>query len=223
MIRRKALLDELKRVSEIVGRTPTEEDMLEHGNFAYSTYFRYFESWTRAKSIAGVDDPADVKISDEELLTELRRVEQFVDGSPTRREVDRVAEYPSSTYKHRFGSWNEALEAADLSVNECKTVGGVFPYGPEWETHRQKVLQRDEYRCRICERTATELTDSLHVHHIQPLRTFIEEDGSVDSGRAHDSENLGTLCASWHKTHEGRYCEASASEFVRRVKDSETQ
>lgn len=102
MSRRTALVDELKRVSEIVGRTPTEEDMLEHGNFAYSTYFRYFQSWTHAKSIAGVDDPTDVKIGDEELLVELRRGEQSVDGSPTRREVDRLAEYPSSTYKHRF-------------------------------------------------------------------------------------------------------------------------
>lgn len=74
MIRRKALLDEFKRVSEIVSRTPTEEDMLERGNFAHSTHFRYFESWTHTKSIAGVDDPTDVKISDEELLTELRRV-----------------------------------------------------------------------------------------------------------------------------------------------------
>lgn len=221
MIRGRALLDELKRVSEIVGRSPTEQDMLDHGNFAYSTYFRYFESWTRAKSIAGVDDPTDTKISDDELLAELCRVEESVDGSPTRREVDKLGEYPSSTYKYRFGSWNEALEEAGLPVNEPTSADGNTPYGPDWEAHRRRTLRRDEYQCRICERDATELSVSLHVHHISPLRTFETDDGTVDFESAHEPTNLVTLCPSCHFTHEGQYPGSSPQEFVRQVRESE--
>ncbi|WP_436902808.1 homing endonuclease associated repeat-containing protein [Halovenus halobia] len=170
-----------------------------------------------------MDDPTETKVSDDELLTELRRVEQSVDESPTRREMDRVGEYPSSTYKYRFGSWNGALEAANLPPNECTTESGTDPYGPEWETCRRRILQRDEYQCRVCKRDATELAKSLHVHHIKPLRTFVEHDGSVDFEQAHEPTNLVTLCPSCHLTYEGTYRESSPSEFVRQVRDAETE
>jgi hypothetical protein len=219
-IQREELLDELKRVSKIVGQSPTEKDMLTHGKFAYSTYFRYFNSWSQAKSIAGVADTSENKISDEKLLTDLKRVDLLVDGPPTRREVDRLGEYPSSTYKYRFGSWNEALAEAGLPLNDVAPGEREHEYGPEWPDCRQRVLERDEHQCRACERESTQLDGSLHVHHIRPLREFEHDDGTTDFERANRMGNLVALCPSCHRTHEGKHRRCCADEFVRRIRGS---
>jgi 5-methylcytosine-specific restriction endonuclease McrA len=219
-IQREELLDELRRVSKIAGRSPTEQDMLTHGEFAYSTYFRYFDSWSQAKSIAGVGDTGDKKMSDGKLLRELKRIDILVDGSPTRREVDRLGEYPSSTYKYRFGSWNEALREAGLPLNQHSSGGGQYEYGPEWDNRRRRVLERDGHQCRVCERTSAVLDNSLHVHHIRPLKEFEQDDGTTDSKSANRMENLVTLCPSCHRTYEGKHREYCADEFVRLIRES---
>lgn len=218
-IHRDELLEDLRRVTEIVERSPAERDMLEHGNFAYSTYFRYFESWSRAKAIAGVADPSDNEISDEELLEELERVNSLVEGSPTRREVDRLGEYPSSTYKYRFGSWNDALSAVDLRLNNASPGDGNLPYGPEWDQYRKRTLERDGYCCRVCGCSDEQSSMSLHVHHITPLREFERSGGLINFESAHSLNNLVTLCAACHRRYEGRYRDCSPDEFVERARD----
>ena len=39
-IQREGLFDELRRVNSVAGRSPTEQGMFTHTEFAYSTYFR---------------------------------------------------------------------------------------------------------------------------------------------------------------------------------------
>lgn len=224
-IQREELLDELRRVKKLAGRSPTEEDMLTYGEFAYSTYFRYFDSWSQAKSIAGVGDTGDKKMSDGKLLRDLQRVDILVDGSPTRREADRLGEYPSSTYKYRFGSWNEALREAGLPVNK-RSPGKrreKCEYGSEWPERRQRVLERDGNQCRLCECSSGSLNESLHVHHIRPLREFKRDDGTTDFESANRMENLVTLCPSCHMTHEGKHRKRCADEFVRLIRESEAR
>ena len=219
-IQRDALIDELKRVSEVVGRSPTEADMLEYGEFAYSTYFRYFESWTKAKTIAGVADESENRISDEELITELKRIASVIDGSPTRRQVDRMGEYPSSTYKYRFGTWNDALRAADLSINQsANREESPLWYGPNWEARRRKALERDGYECQLCARGPADVSHSLHIHHITPLRKFQNTQTETDFEEANALENLVTLCPACHKMYEGQYQNHKPKEFVRVIEN----
>jgi hypothetical protein len=221
-IQREKLLDELRRVRKLAGRSPTEEDMLTYGEFAYSTYFRYFDSWSQAKLIAGVGDTGDKKMSDGKLLRNLQRVDILVEESPTRREVDRLGEYPSSTYKYRFGSWNEALREAGLPVNNRSPGEGQerCEYGAGWPERRQRVLERDGHQCQVCERLSDSLDSSLHVHHIRPLREFRRDDGTIDCESANRMENLVTLCPSCHKTHEGKHRKHCADEFVQLIRES---
>ncbi|MDD4578251.1 MAG: DUF1998 domain-containing protein, partial [Anaerolineaceae bacterium] len=63
-------------------------------------------------------------------------------------------------------------------------------YGAGWDKLRQKILLRDGYTCRSCGKVFP--VTELHVHHVQPFRTFAEP------ALANQASNLVTLCASCH-------------------------
>ncbi|UBF23071.1 HNH endonuclease [Haloarcula virus HCTV-16] len=65
-------------------------------------------------------------------------------------------------------------------------------YGPEWQSVRQNVLERDGYECLVCGSKKSEFGASLDVHHIVPVKRF----NSLE--KAHRLENLVTLCRSHH-------------------------
>lgn len=67
-------------------------------------------------------------------------------------------------------------------------------YGPHWDRIRQQVLDRDGHLCRAC--GVPELIQPLHVHHVQPFRTFT----TLDAANA--LSNLVTLCPACHKLAE---------------------
>lgn len=73
-------------------------------------------------------------------------------------------------------------------------------YGPNWQQQRQKVLERDEFRCRTCGAGGSTL---LHVHHIRPFRAYGYIPGENENYRlANEPDNLVTLCPSCHRRAE---------------------
>ncbi|MFB6229317.1 MAG: homing endonuclease associated repeat-containing protein [Halobacteriales archaeon] len=115
------LLDEIRRLAEEVGKPPTTREMIEHGEYTASVYFRRFDSWNDAVSEAGFmpnetfGDPADQRIPISELLDEINAVAKRVDGRPTTEDMLEYGEYSVTPYVNRFGSWNNALERAGFS------------------------------------------------------------------------------------------------------------
>ena len=67
-------------------------------------------------------------------------------------------------------------------------------YGSNWPKLREKILLRDNYTCRGC--GARPEPANLHVHHIQPFRSFL------DPALANSPSNLVTLCPSCHRQAE---------------------
>ena len=56
--------------------------------------------------------------------------------------------------------------------------------------HRMKIIQRDQYKCKICGRNPNDYTDiELHVHHIRPW----------GKGGLTEDQNLITLCSTCHR------------------------
>lgn len=112
------LIDEIKRLHEELGRVPTTRDMQEHGDYTASRYFSTFESWNTAVEEAGLTPherwttPDELRISASELLSELRRVADIVDGRPTTEDMNEYGEYGTKPYYNRFDSWNRAVELA---------------------------------------------------------------------------------------------------------------
>lgn len=73
-----------------------------------------------------------------------------------------------------------------------------FPYDKsEWRKIRSEIILRDDEKCSSCSMTREEHRQTfgvdLHVHHIQPIRTY------NDTKNAHSKSNLITLCASCHR------------------------
>lgn len=71
--------------------------------------------------------------------------------------------------------------------------GGTEQYrGPNWDTQREKALERDQSECRICRDD-----EDLIVHHIVSYHEF------TDPSEANRLKNLATLCRSCHGYLEG--------------------
>lgn len=67
-------------------------------------------------------------------------------------------------------------------------------YGPDWTRQRNLARKRDQYTCQMC--GVIEGSESLHVHHKTPFRSF------QSYIYANQLENLISLCASCHKKAE---------------------
>jgi len=80
-------------------------------------------------------------------------------------------------------------------------------YGPNWREQREKRLEFDNYECAVCGMSNGEHKEvngcELHIHHIQPAKSFMIDDHTIDHERANRLENLITLCYKCHGRWEG--------------------
>jgi hypothetical protein len=111
------LLDVLHRLTDELGERPTADQMDEQGEYWVSTYQDHFGSWTNAVEEAGYETPhPSRRVPTERLLDELKRIADDVGGRPTLRDMEAKGEYGPMTFIRRYGSWNEALEAAGFEA-----------------------------------------------------------------------------------------------------------
>lgn len=106
------LLAELHRLYEKLGRSPTQQDMNEYGQYADTTYRNRFESWNNALQEAMLGPTQ--KLTERELLRELERVTGQLGRVPTANEMRQLGNHRPVTYHRRFGSWREAVAQANF-------------------------------------------------------------------------------------------------------------
>ena len=121
-IPRDELLDELTRLSNALGRTPTSIDMESNGRFGHATYSSTFGSWNEAIREANLTVNVRSDIPEPELLDELNALRDDLGRAPQRREMDQEGQFDSSTYSHRFGTWNDALGAANIDPSKRRNI-----------------------------------------------------------------------------------------------------
>lgn len=125
------LIDELHRLADELGKTPSQQDMKEHGKYSFNVYHARFGSWNAAIELIDLEPntKSSHRIPTETLLDALHRLADERGKTPTEREMDKFGDHAASTYRERFGSWYEALDAADLEPSSLTLR--------DWETLRQ--------------------------------------------------------------------------------------
>lgn len=205
-----ALLRELLRIDEMSEGVPTQREVHEHGEYDPIEYTEAFGSWITALVEAGVADfefpdtaeSPSAKYTDKELMTEIWRLTEHFGEPASSRDMDRFGEYSASTYSYRYGSWNEALEAAGLQPREPYTQGRGEPKSlqhytrAKWKDLRQQALERDGHECQVCGMSESENQDQfgvgLNVHHVTDVAEY------DDPSDADVLENLESLCSICH-------------------------
>ena len=114
------LLNDLHRVADIVGSSPSQPEYSRHGNYSKSTIQRRFGSWNEALIEAGlaIEKRDEKKFSDSELIADLQQVAKVIGETPSADQYDEFGKHGSATLTRRFGGWNAALRRADLEIKE---------------------------------------------------------------------------------------------------------
>ena len=112
------LIDLLRAKAESLGRTPTSREVDSDKSMPSAfTYQNKFGSWNKALEAAGLSSNKNL-YSDEELIDLLKAKAESLGRTPTKKDIGSDESMPSAnTYENRFGSWNKALKAAGLSLN----------------------------------------------------------------------------------------------------------
>lgn len=146
------LLADLQHVAEKLGHAPSRSEYVEHGEHSHSTQAERFGTWNAAKRQAGLGTvPQSGKhYSRKELLLDLQRVAEAVDGNPSIGDYREHGSYSVAPYKNRFGSWADAKAAAgfersaplavteDQLLADLKRVADKLGYSPsqrEYDKH----------------------------------------------------------------------------------------
>jgi len=191
------LIADLKRVARKLKKNSlTCYEYEKYGKFSQNPFHRRFGSWSSALQKAGLRKTRNFGIPDTELFENLKKVWTKLRRQPRKADMRKpLSRYSPDAYIYRFGNWTNALkmfvELADKGglkklKNDC--------LGFQWHKTRKDVsfrlrifvLQRDNYRCRLCGRSpVTDPDVSLHIDHIKPR----------SCGGETVPENLQTLCS----------------------------
>jgi len=120
------MLDSLQQVSEQLGHPPTRAQFNKNGICSSGTVYNRFGSWDAALEAAGLDANAprgttqesQPKIPDETLLADIQRLANDSGTPPTLQEYRENGKYGAQTLYDRFGSWNDAVEAAGFNSRD---------------------------------------------------------------------------------------------------------
>lgn len=109
------LLEDLNRVADQVGESPTVMQYREHGEYSPHTFQLRFGSWTEAKKQAGI--PVNHSPTEQDLLDDIQRVADEIGESPTMRDYREHGDYSVTKIHNTFDTWNKAKKRLGLQVN----------------------------------------------------------------------------------------------------------
>ncbi|OIQ88399.1 HNH endonuclease [mine drainage metagenome] len=191
----KELIDELRRIAELLKRNSVTIDQFnEHGKFHSTTLSRRFGSWFKALEAAGLEKTRNLHLTNEQLFENLVTVWLKFGRQPKYQDLTKKNSlFSSGTYEKRFGTWRKALEAfvawANEDINPETTPQATSsprqrrtPRNINWRL-RALVLMRDGARCQLCGAEARNGA-TLHVDHVVPW----------NKGGKTTFDNLQVLC-----------------------------
>lgn len=181
-------------------------DYRKYGRFDASQMFRTYHSWDTILKKSGLSSTKfrigqGKQITDRELLVDILRVWDELGRQPKTTDFhDGKFKFSLNTYTRRFGSWENALSAFEIWVDDddnsaeelliCSKTDKI-PYLNRGSRNiplslRLKVMDRDGYMCVKCHATRqTNPTLEFHIDHIIPW----------SEGGKTELNNLQLLCS----------------------------
>ncbi|WP_369333273.1 homing endonuclease associated repeat-containing protein [Haloferax sp. Atlit-4N] len=200
----------IRQLAENLGRTPSSMEMDASGEFSTAVAQRLFGSWNRALRAAGFEPRMRRNISEPILLGEIDRVVEKLGYVPSSNEFEKHSRFSLGPYWRNFGNWEDSVEAAGHEPRRSieTTKPSNLYYGPNWPRQRSRALERDNHCCQTpgCDFTTQSHLErfgcDLSVHHIVPIRAYVDEEGVLDYKQANTLDNLVTVCQSHHRLWE---------------------
>ena len=131
-VTKEMLIEDFKQVYSLLGEFPTTKELRLHAKHNFSTFIRKFGSIEAVAEAAGIQkEEGPLKISEEELLEELRNIHSQINKTPTLEDVLSYGKYSPKAYDRAFGSFSAALQQIGLTatkqlrVNQICSVCGV--------------------------------------------------------------------------------------------------
>jgi len=114
------LIDLIIDLSKKLDRSPVARDLIGlEGYPGYNTFIRRFGSWNKTLELANLKITREIDISTDKLLQSLIDYYKKYKEPPLLDECSNFSElYGSNTYRRRFGSWNKALELANIPITD---------------------------------------------------------------------------------------------------------
>jgi len=126
MIATDDLLDDLQRVTDELGKSPTQVEYQEHGEYSPAPFKSRFDSWNGAKEKLGIEPlPGGETVTKQELLDDLRAVRDKLGHSPTMDEYAEHGDWSAKSVLNYFDeSWKAAKTEAGLEIETRGTEVG---------------------------------------------------------------------------------------------------
>ena len=112
----------IRAVADQLGKTPTQAEMDQHGAVSQHAIVDEFGSWNEGVRAAGLNPNEEHRISDDELIAEIRRTARQLGRTPTQTEMSEHGEYSVDAVVRAFESWTDGVRAAGLQpVSETRS------------------------------------------------------------------------------------------------------
>lgn len=148
-VARSDVIEDLQRVADELGETPSTTQYEEHGEYSKSTIYRKFDGMQDARRQAGLDSGdqrgGQNEISKDELLESIRGLYDQLGHVPRREEMIEHGDYSEGPFRREFGSWGKAVVAA-----------GFEPYRPNSD-----LAERTRVCCAWCGDDSLELKSQV--------------------------------------------------------------
>lgn len=114
------LIEGLQSFAEEVDGVPTVREMRADGPYSPYFYKDRFGSWHNALRAADIQPThgVDIAAEREELVEDIKRVDEIVDRPPRKADIHEHGDYPFEAYDEEFESYIHALEEAGIDPDE---------------------------------------------------------------------------------------------------------
>jgi len=115
------LIEHLKKLYAKYEIPPTDKNLRIEKGHTSKVYINRFGSLKKARKIAGImEKPSNKKVTEKELIEDLKRVFKDFKIIPSIKEIDNNCKYHKWTYINRFGSLQNALNKAGIDIIEVR-------------------------------------------------------------------------------------------------------